>query len=99
MKKLFILVALLISSKAFSQNPDLQGMLADGKLIFRTTNSVQPFQGGDKKGITCHGNVWLKNVDFSYGTIELDIRGRNDFLNSFPGIAFYASDTSRNYDV
>ena len=99
MKKLFVLLALLISGNAFSQNIDLQSMLADGKLTFRAANAVQPIQDGDKKGITCHGNVWLKGVDFTYGTIELDIRGRNEFLNSFPGIAFYASDTSRNYDV
>jgi hypothetical protein len=56
-------------------------------------------QDGDKKGVTCNDNVWLQNVDFSYGTIELDIRGRNEFLKSFPGIAFHASDTSRNYEV
>lgn len=99
MKKLFILVALLISSKTFSQNIDLQGMLADHNLVFNTANEVKPIQDGDKKGITCKDNIWLKNVDFSYGTIELDIRGRNEFLKSFPGIAFHASDTSRNYEV
>lgn len=99
MKKLFILFTLIIGSRAFGQNIDLQKELANGGLGFRSANVVTAIQDGYKKGINCHGNVWLKNVDFTYGTIELDIRGRNEFLNSFPGIAFHASDTSRNYEV
>jgi hypothetical protein len=101
MKKVILIAALLLSSNAFSQTVymNLQDMLTNNNLIFRSANQVQPMQDGDKKGINCHGNVWLKNVDFSYGTIELDIRGRNEFLHSFPGIAFHASDTSRNYEV
>ena len=101
MKKIILIAAILLSSRAFSQTVylNLQDMLANKSLIFRSANQVQPMQDGDKKGINCRGNVWLKNVDFSYGTIELDIKGRNEFLNSFPGIAFHASDTSRNYEV
>ena len=98
-KTIFILVALLISAKGFGQAIDLQKMLAHGKLMSVHSSQVKPFEEGDKKGITCLNNVWLKDIDFSYGTIELDIRGRNEFLKSFPGIAFYAADTSRNYDV
>lgn len=96
---LFILIALLMSTNLFSQTIDLQKMLADGKLIYGSSSQIKQFEEGNKKGITCRDNVWLKNIDFSYGTIELDIRGRNEFLKSFPGIAFYAVDTSRNYDV
>jgi hypothetical protein len=100
MKKLvFILTLLLIGVKSFSQTIDLQKMLADGNLVYGPSSGVKPFDEGDKKGITCRDNVWLKGVDFTYGIIELDIRGRNEFLKSFPGIAFYAADTSRNYDV
>jgi len=95
----FILTALLISAELFGQTIDLQKMLADGKLVFGPSSQVKPFEEGDKKGITCRDNVWLRDVDFSHGNIELDIRGRNEFLKSFPGIAFCAADTSRNYDV
>ena len=98
-RTLFILTALLISVKSFSQTIDLQKMLADDNLVYGPSSQVKPFEEGDKKGITCRDNVWLKDIDFSYGTIELDIRGRNEFLKSFPGIAFYAVDTSRNYNV
>ena len=78
---------------------DLGKLLAENKLAFNYASQAKAMQDGDKRGITCKDNVWLKNVDFGYGTIELDIRGRNEFLKSFPGIAFHASDTSRNYDV
>ncbi len=98
-KVIFILAALLVSARLFSQTIDLQKMLADGTLLTLSSSQAKPFEDGDKKGITCHDNVWLNDSDFSYGTIELDIRGRNEFLKSFPGIAFYAADTSRNYDV
>ena len=98
-KAIFLLALLLISGKSFSQTIDLKQMLADGKLLPVPSSQVKPFEEGNKKGITCRDNVWLKDIDFSYGTIELDIRGRNEFLKSFPGIAFYATDTARNYDV
>jgi hypothetical protein len=101
MKKIILIVTLLSIAdlSAYCQTIDLQKMLADKNLVFNIANEVKPMQDGDKKGITCKNNIWLKNVDFSYGTIELDIRGRNEFLKSFPGIAFHASDTSRNYQV
>ena len=98
-QSILILAALLMSTKVFSQAIDLKQMLTDGKLLLLSSSQAKPFEEGDKKGITCRDNVWLKDVDFSYGTIEVDIRGRNEFLKSFPGVAFYAADTSRNYDV
>jgi hypothetical protein len=101
MKKIIIIMSLLsiTGASVYSQTTDLQTMLAGHNLLFNASNEVKPMQDGDKKGVTCNDNVWLQNVDFSYGTIELDIRGRNEFLKSFPGIAFHASDTSRNYEV
>jgi hypothetical protein len=98
-KVIFILTALLMNTKLFSQTIDLQKMMANGNLMYSSSSQVKPFDEGGKKGVTCRNNIWLKGIDFSYGTIEVDIRGRNEFLNSFPGIAFYAVDTSRNYDV
>lgn len=100
-KSIFILAVLLFSGKAFCQrtNVDLQGMLVAKNLLVSQITGIEPIQDENKKGINCNGNIWLRSIDFSYGTIELDIRGRNEFLNSFPGIAFHASDTSRNYDV
>jgi len=100
MKKLFFLLAMLTcAGTAFSQKLDLQKMLAGHKLAGVPASDAQPMQDGDKKGITIKNNVWLTGVGFSYGTIEVDIKGRNEFLHSFPGIAFHAADTSKNYDV
>jgi hypothetical protein len=100
MKKLiFLLVILFYSCGAFCQKFDLQQMLAANKLAGVPGSNAQPMQDGDKKGITIKNNVWITGTDFGYGTIEVDIRGRNEFLHSFPGIAFHTADTARNYDV
>ena len=41
------------------------------------------------------GLVWLNNVSFSSGTIEMDIKGQDVFQHSFVGIAFHGvNDTS-----
>lgn len=104
MKRGFFILALLAwyNVPAHSQQKvifDLQRMLAEHHLMITSPYEIHPLADGNKKGITCNDNVWLKGVDFGYGTIELDIRGRNEFLHSFAGIAFHAADTSRNYDV
>jgi len=98
-KTIFLLVVLFTTSKAFSQTFNLQQMLTGNKLAQVPAADAQPMQDGNKKGIIIKNNVWLTGTDFSYGTIEVDIRGRNEFLHSFPGIAFHAADTSKNYDV
>lgn len=45
-----------------------------------------------------HGPVthttWLSNVHFREGTIEVDLRGKDRFLESFLGIAFHGTDTN-----
>lgn len=100
MKKIFLLLTVLLSlNNVFAQQFDLQEMLAGKKLVSNPSAKIKSMKDGDKTGITTNGNLWLTGVDFHYGTIELDIRGRNEFLHSFPGIAFHASDTTRNYDV
>ncbi|HVV56373.1 MAG TPA: hypothetical protein VHC47_13655 [Mucilaginibacter sp.] len=96
---LWVAVMLLLSDKLFAQHIDLQQMLADGKLMTYSHNSMKSAEVNGKQCITTNGNIWLKGITFSYGTIALDIRGRNKFLGSFPGIAFHAADTSSEYDV
>lgn len=100
MKKIsFLLAIVFYSGHALCQNFDLQQLLAANKLAGVPASDARLMQDGDKKGITIKNNVWLTGTDFSYGTIEVDIRGRNEFLHSFPGIAFHTADTARNYDV
>lgn len=98
-KVLWIAIILLLSVKTFAQHIDLQQMLTDGNLITYSSNAIKSGEADSKQCITTNDNIWFKGIGFSYGTIEVDIRGRNKFLGSFPGIAFHAADTSKNYDV
>jgi len=43
--------------------------------------------------VTSRGITWLKGVNFKEGTIDVDLRGKNQPLKSFAGIAFHAKDT------
>ena len=66
------------------------------------------FSPGDKKpaalngeednGVTTHGIVWLKDIQFNEGTIDIDLRGKDIFLKSFLGIAFHAANYT-SYEV
>jgi hypothetical protein len=44
------------------------------------------------------GVAWLKNVAFSNGTIEADLKGRDEAGRSFVGLAFHGSD-EKTYDA
>src|SRR5438270_7200818 len=48
--------------------------------------------------ITIKGIAWLKNSLFTKGIIDVDLRGKNVFLQSFLGIAFHGVNDS-TYDV
>ena len=63
---------------------------------------LSSFSENDKKGIRFSKNpndgiAWLKGVEFSNGTIELDMRGKDLFQQSFVGIAFHGMD-NETYD-
>jgi hypothetical protein len=60
-------------------------------LIENPTYTVTDTAG--KQSVTVAGIVFLKNVDFATGSIDVDIRGKNVFQQSFVGIAFHATDT------
>jgi hypothetical protein len=98
-KAIILLVILFCGTQAFCQAIDLGQMLVDKKLAGTPGSDARAMQDGHRRGINIKNNVWLTGTDFRYGTIELDIRGRNEFLHSFPGIAFHAADTAKNYDV
>lgn len=77
------------------QSLDLAQQLAAGKL--RAVNrEVTPLKG-DRPGVHVsenagNGVVWVEGTDFSQGTIEVDIRGRDVPQRSFVGIAFHRKD-------
>ena len=76
---------------------DLQQLLKEKKLIAHG-QKVIPITDGGKKGISQTGIVWLKDVNFSEGTIEVDLRGKDVLQKSFIGIVFHGVDTA-THDV
>jgi len=57
------------------------------------------FTENDKKGIRFSKNendgvAWVKHLIFSNGSIELDIRGKDEFQQSFVGVAFHGVDNN-----
>lgn len=52
-------------------------------------DTLRKFSDGGYSGLTCSGRAWLDGADFSTGSIDIDLRGRDAFQNSFLGIAFH----------
>jgi hypothetical protein len=99
---LILIMGFVISLSASAQPApvkyDLYAIYENNKLeIFN--RKVVTFSENNKKGIRVSKNendgiVWLKDVGFSNGTIELDIRGKDEFQQSFVGIAFHGVDNT-----
>ena len=71
--------------------------LSDNNKLEVFNRKVSTFSEKDKKGIRFSKNendgiAWLKHVIFSTGIIELDIRGKDEFQQSFVGVAFHGTD-------
>ena len=94
---LLLTVFLPAMSLAYAQkvaNYNLQQMLSENRFVTFPAYGTRPLTDSMKDAITTKGIVWLKGIDFKEGTIELDLRGKDAFLNSFLGIAFYGTDTT-----
>lgn len=103
MKRLFLSIILISSFMTSTtvlgqrvQKYNLPKLLKDQKLRFynRTVVSIPE---GTKSGIRLsetpeEGVVWLTGVNFSSGSIEVDIRGKDVLQKSFLGIAFHGQD-------
>ena len=71
--------------------------LAENNKLEVFNRKVSTFTENDKKGIRFSKNendgvAWLNGVEFSNGTVELDIQGKDIFQQSFVGIAFHGTD-------
>ena len=73
-------------------------MLQTKQLITLPANDIQVLKDRLHPGVSTKGIVWLNGVNFKQGTIEVDLRGKDVFLQSFLGIAFHGVDTL-TYDV
>ena len=103
MKTPILIVAIALEFLAFTlahsqdRTFDLQQLLKEKKLITHGQNII-PITDGGRKAISQVGIAWIKDVTFSEGTIEIDLRGRDVLQKSFIGIVFHAVDTSE-YDI
>lgn len=74
---------------------DLAEQLSTGKL--RGVNrTASPLEGG-RRGLHVdakpgNGVIWIEGTEFSEGTIELDVRGKDVLQQSFLGVAFHGKD-------
>lgn len=58
---------------------------------------IEPLLDGAYKGVrlsqdTGEGLAWIRAESFSLGTIEFDVRGKDEMQRSFVGIAFHGQD-------
>src|SRR4030095_10085552 len=82
--------------------PDLAA-LAEGKGLKIFNRSLSGFNEGTKKGARLSespgdGVAYLEGVEFTNGTIEIDIRGKDVQQQSFVGVVFHGLD-EKTYDA
>jgi hypothetical protein len=91
---------IVISS--YGQSIDFSRYPADKTMVV-VNRTASVFKEGKITGIRLDeglgaGILWLKENNFSRGTIEVDLRGRDLLQRSFVGIAFHGSDDA-TYDA
>ena len=94
MKNLIIVCFLVFLgvSNGLAQTFDLSKDLKEKKLI-PVRPKVVSVSDESRHSVSALGIAWLKDVTFSEGTIEVDIRGNDGMQQTFPGIVFHAVDT------
>jgi len=89
---LFLLSASLCRAQTI-KNFSLENMLKDDKLVISPKQDLKIMKDGSYNGVSVRGIAWLTGVTFSTGSIDIDLRGRDVFQQSFLGIAFHGIDT------
>lgn len=93
-----LIISLSGSAQVAPGKFDLFSLLENNKLdIFN--RKVVTFLEKDKKGIRFSKNendgiAWISGIELSNGTIELDIRGKDQYQQSFVGVAFHGVDNN-----
>lgn len=93
--KNFIIAAipfLFALTNGAAQTFDLAKELKEKNLIPAGHNKVS-VSDESKHSVSVLGIAWLKDITFTEGTIEVDIRGNDGLQDTFPGILFHGNDT------
>jgi len=98
---IFLFAGLTLRAQTFVE-PDLAKLFASGSIKTYNRTATLTESGERKNGIHLDekpnaGIAWLDEIEFSEGTIEFDLKGRNMLQKSFVGIAFHGVD-DKTYD-
>jgi len=92
------LFLLSFAGKAQTVHYNLVQMFRDGQITTAQKNAanstVRITEGADRPSISLQGNARMKDVTFTNGRIDIDLRGKNIPGQSFIGVAFNAQDDS-----
>ncbi len=91
-----------VAGQAKTITPDL-GALADAKSLKLFNRGASRFIDGARNGVRLseapgEGIAFLPGIEFSNGTMEFDVRGKDVAQQSFVGVAFHGVDASA-YDA
>jgi hypothetical protein len=96
-KMAMMLLVLSTASWAMAQKTtsyDLVKILEEHRLLMTPGLQMKMSDSTDKHAVAIKGVAWLRGINFTEGRIDIDLRGRNVFLQSFIGIAFHGVDTA-----
>jgi hypothetical protein len=100
---MFLVLAGFVCQAQKTVEPDLSALFRANKLttVNRTGSIINT---ADRKNVL-HldakenaGIIWVNDIEFSEGTIEFDVKGKNILQKSFVGIAFHGTNDS-TYDA
>ena len=95
-------LAVLLPTLALAADYNL-GELAKANNLELFNRTLDPTKAGSPEAVCLNaaandGLAWIASVEFSEGTIELEIKGKNQPGQSFVGIAFHGQD-NRTFDA
>jgi len=93
---LLVATAILLPTAAFTADYNL-GDFAKTEAIQVYNRTLDPAKAGSPEvayldAASGDGLAWISGVEFSEGTLELEIKGRNALGQSFVGLAFHGQD-------
>lgn len=90
--RIAVLVGTLVLSACSSRDTVVDGFGDDAKtlrVVNRQVTKIQDRNGVRLSPASGNGVAWVDGTDFRSGTIEVDIRGREDMQQNYVGVAFH----------
>ena len=90
-----VLVGILAASACSPRETVFEGFGADARrlrVVNREATKIPERNGVRLSPASGNGVAWVEGTDFRSGTIEVDIRGREELQQSYVGVAFHRQD-------